>query len=693
MTQPQNSVPADETFPHVDPAVRPQDDLQRHVNGSWLSTAEIPPDLDAYGSFHELRDKAEADVRAILDSAAEGDISSNGSAGTLDSEADRDPAGQKSSAADIARRVGTFYAAFMDAERAQARRLEPIEPMLTAIDQLDSAAGLVELSARWQRDGVDGLFAAGAMHDAGDPTRMLWHIVQGGIGLPDESYYRDEGLAEILVKYREHLGTLLYLGGVEDAQAAADAVVDLETRIAGLHWDNVTTRDAQKRYNLTTGDDVVELMPLITSAFAGWGLQPRHTAEIVLAQPDVLPGMQRALEEVPLETWKMWLRVQVLRWAAPLLHDELVHEHFAFYSATLSGAQQLKDRWKRGVALTNAHLGEDVAQLYVARHYPEQARAAMDELIDALIEAYRRSIADLEWMSVQTREQALTKLEAFRPMVGYPNRWIDYSSVEVDPADVVGNVRRAAEFEWERDLAKLDEGPDPEEWHMTPQTVNAYYSPLENVICFPAAILQPPFFAADRDMAANFGAIGAVIGHEIGHGFDDQGSRYGADGSLTNWWTEEDRAAFEARTAKLVDQYSALAPSMAPEYPVNGELTLGENIGDLGGLGIAHQAYALWSAAQDQGVAISAAELPAPAEDAGAADLSGDQRFFFSWAQAWRNLTRRERAITLISIDPHAPAEFRANQVVKNLDAFHSAFGTQRGDQMYLEPAERVTIW
>lgn len=322
----------------------------------------------------------------------------------------------------------------------------------------------------------------------------------------------------------------------------------------------------------------------------------------------------------------------------------------------------------------------------------------MDELIEALLEAYRRSISQLEWMSVETRQQALNKLEAFRPMVGYPNRWIDYSSVDVDPADVVGNVCRAAEFEWERDLAKLDEGPDPEEWHMTPQTVNAYYSPLENVICFPAAILQPPFFAADRDMAANFGAIGAVIGHEIGHGFDDQGSRYGADGSLTDWWTQEDRAAFEKRTAKLVDQYSGLSPSMAPEYPVNGELTLGENIGDLGGLGIAHQAYALWSAAREQSAEISeavlpAAAIPAPADELGDEELSGDQRFFFSWAQAWRNLTRPERAITLISIDPHAPAEFRANQVVKNVDAFHAAFGTQPGDAMYLEPSERVTIW
>ncbi|MCH8561026.1 MULTISPECIES: M13 family metallopeptidase [unclassified Nesterenkonia] len=666
MTDTASSSPnAPASFPYIDHDVRPQDDLQRHVNGEWLKTAEIPADMDAYGSFHELRDKAEADVREILEQAAAGEIKAE----QLDAAAEAVPA-----------RIGAFYTSFMDAEAAQRRGLSPIEPMLEQLESVRSVEDLVRLSAAWQRQGVDGLLVAGSMRDAGDPTRMLWHVMQSGLGLPDESYYRDEKLAEILAAYQDHLVRVLELSGVDDAADAAAAVVELEGVIAAEHWDKVTLRDAQKRYNLVTDDEAETFMPLLREAFAGWGLQPRHTEQLVLAQPDVLPGMQAALTQQPLRTWKLWLRVQLLRWAAPLLHEELVNENFDFYSKRLSGAQQLKERWKRGVALTNAHLGEDVAQIYVARHYPPQARAAMDELISALIEAYRQSISELSWMGEETKGRALEKLDAFKPMVGFPERWIDYSRVDVDPTDVVANVRRAAAFEWERDITKLDEGPDPDEWHMHPQTVNAYYSPLENVICFPAAILQLPFFSAERDMAQNFGAIGAVIGHELGHGFDDQGSRYGADGSLSNWWTEADRSAFEERTTKLVEQYSALTPSQAPEHKVNGELTLGENIGDLGGLGIAHKAYRVWLQAQG-------------AEAADVEGYSADQRFFFAWAQAWRNLTRPERAVTLISIDPHAPAEFRATQVVKNLDAFHSAFETQPGDGMYLSPRERVTIW
>ena len=665
MTDTASSSPtAPASFPYIDHDVRPQDDLQRHVNGEWLKTAEIPADMDAYGSFHELRDKAEADVRDILEQAAAGQIDAQEIGGD----------------AAIPARIGGFYTSFMDAEAAQRRGLTPIEPMLAKLESVSGAEDLVRLSASWQRQGVGGLLAAGAMRDAGDPTRMLWHVMQSGLGLPDESYYREGKLAESLAAYQDHLARVLELSGVSDAADAAAAVVELERVIAGEHWDKVTLRDAQKRYNLVTDDEAESLMPLLREAFAGWGLQPRHTAQLVLAQPDVLPGMQTVLTEQPLETWKLWLRVQLLRWAAPLLHEELVNENFDFYSRRLSGAQQLKERWKRGVALTNAYLGEDVAQIYVARHYPLQARAAMDELIHALIEAYRQSISTLSWMGEETKGRALEKLDAFKPMVGFPERWIDYSRIEVEPEDLVANVRRAAVFEWERDIAKLDEGPDPDEWHMNPQTVNAYYSPLENVICFPAAILQPPFFSAERDMAQNFGAIGAVIGHELGHGFDDQGSRYGADGSLSNWWTEADRSAFEERTAKLVEQYSALSPSQAPEHTVNGERTLGENIGDLGGLGIAHKAYRVWLQAQG-------------AEAGDVEGYSADQRFFFAWAQAWRNLTRPERAVTLISIDPHAPAEFRATQVVKNLDAFHSAFETQPGDGMYLPPQERVTIW
>lgn len=668
-------------FPYLDSSVRPQDDLNQHVNGEWLKTAEIPSDLDAYGSFLELRDKAEADVRRILDEAAQ-------SVGTQGAGLDPDFGA-------VQQRIGRFYAAFMDAERAEKLALEPIRERLERIDSVSTPGELLHLSAAWQREGIDSLIAAGVTRDAGNPERELFHVIQDGLGLPDEAYYREDTYAEIREKYRDHLIRLLTMAGYGDdaATQAAGGVLALETRLAEAHWDRVTLRDAQKRYNLKTRAEVEELMPLISEAISGWELTDQQAAEIVVGQPDVLPAFQEALTEEPLETWKHWLRINLLRSTAPLLHSELVEEHFDFYSRTLNGTPEMKERWKRGVALTNANLGEDVAQIYVARHYPPEAREAMDELIAALIEAYRRSISQLEWMGEDTRAKALDKLATFTPKIGFPNRWIDYSPVEVGE-DVVSNVASASAAEWDRELAKIDDGPDPEEWHMTPQTVNAYYHPLENVICFPAAILQQPFFSVDRDMAQNFGAIGAVIGHEVGHGFDDQGSRYGADGSLTDWWTAEDREAFENRTARLVDQFDVLSPHVLDdEHTVNGELTLGENIGDLGGLGIAHQAYRLWLAAQNQGVDLADVDAADTGDDDVVDGLTGDQRFFFAWAQAWRNVTRPERALTLLSIDPHSPAEFRATQPVKNLDAFHQAFTTEPGDGMYLPPEQRVAIW
>ncbi len=667
-------------FPYLDASVRPQDDLNQHVNGEWLKTAQIPEDLDAYGSFLELRDKAEADVRAILDEAA----AAATSAGT---EVDPD-------FGPIQQRIGTFYAAFMDAERAEELKLAPIQDRLDQISALSTPGELLNLSAQWQREGVDGLLSAGAMRDMGDPTRMLWFISQGGLGLPDEAYYREDKHAETRQKYQQYLTTVLGLAGYTDKDDAAGSVLKLEASLAAHHWDRVACRDYQKQYNLKSRAEVEEAMPLMAEAITGWGLTESQAAEIVVAQPEVLTAFQAALTEQPLETWKRWLAAKVMTAFAPLLHAQLVEEHFEFYSKTLNGTPKLKERWKRGVALTNAHLGEDVAQIYVARHYPPQARQAMDELIDALMEAYRRSISELEWMGDATRQKALEKLQALRPMIGYPVKWIDYSEIRVAADDVVGNVVRASVAAWDRDLAKIDEGPDPEEWHMTPQTVNAYYSPLESVIVFPAAILQLPFFSADRDMAQNFGAIGAVIGHEIGHAFDDQGSKFGADGSLTNWWTDEDRSAFEARTAQLVDQYNGLSPSvLEDEHTVNGELTLGENIGDLGGIGIAHKAYRLWLAAKNQDVPITQVAGPDTADDDAIDGLTGNQRFFFAWAQGWRNVSRPERALTLLGIDPHSPAEFRATQPVKNVDAFHEAFGTSEGDGMYLAPQERVTIW
>ncbi|MDN5692721.1 MAG: peptidase M13, partial [Micrococcaceae bacterium] len=586
---------------------------------------------------------------------------------------------------EVKRRIAALYASFMDDETVEARGLEPVATDMAAVASVQTPAELLELSGRLQRQGVSGLVNTGALNDAGNPDRMLLHLLQGGLGLPDESYYRDEAYAEILEQYTEHAGRLLGLAGIgADSAEAAEAgvrVVELEKRIAALHWDVVRSRDAVARYNLMTHEQLVELFPLAEAWLEGVDAAGERSREVVVWQPDFLSGVQALLEgpeAADLEDWRHWLILQVLRSFAGFLPDAFVQENFSFYGRRLAGTEEVRHRWKRAVAFVNGAAGEDVARLYVDRHFPEGHVAAMDELVNLLQEAYRRSIDELEWMGEETRQRALEKLSMFRPMVGRPVRWVDYSSLEVHAGDLLGNARAASEFEWERDLRKIEDGPDPEEWHITPQTVNAYYSPLENAIVFPAAILQPPFFDPEKSMAANLGAIGAVIGHEIGHGFDDQGSRYDGSGRLEDWWTQEDRAAFTELTSRLVAQYNVLSPAEAPDHRVNGEFTLGENIGDLGGLGIAHRALEIW---RDEG---DGASLDAAA---------GDREFFSAWAAVWRQLTRPETMVTRIASDPHSPNEFRCNQVVKNIDAFHEAFGTQEGDPMWLAPEERVTIW
>ena len=402
---------------------------------------------------------------------------------------------------------------------------------------------------------------------------------------------------------------------------------------------------------------------------------------------DFFTGFEELLQSEPTKSWRTWLKLHLLSSHAPYLSKDFVEADFEF-NKVLTGTEELRPRWKRAVALVNSTLGEDVGRLYVARHYTESHREHMDELVDALQQAYRQSISELPWMSKKTRKKALEKLSKFNPMVGYPVKWHDYSDIKMNATDLIGTLDRISEHEFEDNLSKIEDGPDPEEWHMSPQTVNAYYSPLENAIVFPAAILQPPFFSPEATPAQNFGGIGAVIGHEIGHGFDDQGSQYDGDGALNNWWTDEDREAFTERTRSLVDQYKVLAPSEAPEHSVNGELTLGENIGDLGGLGISHKALYLYLEQNPEAVKAQGLD-PKDPEDR----KTIDRQFFESWASVWRQLIRPEAAITRVSTDPHSPNEFRANQVVKNLDAFHEAYETEPGDSMWLDPKERVTIW
>ncbi|WP_168914682.1 M13 family metallopeptidase [Microcella flavibacter] len=640
----------------LDPAIRPQDDLFRHVNGRWMARTPVPADKARYGSFMVLAEEAEKAVRTIIEEAQ------GAQPGTLE------------------RKVGDLYASFMDEDRIEALGAAPLEPMFGEIDDIADRDALLTTLGRLERRGARGFTALYVDNDPGDPERYLVIVEQAGLGLPDESYYREPAHAETLVAYRAHVERMLALAGFDAAADRAERIVALETAIAAVHWDKVHSRDSKATYNLRSWDEWQAATGDVDLALwrDGHGIPASALAEVVLRQPSFHEGVAGLLAGRELADWQDWLRWSVIRSTAPYLSSAFVEENFAFYGRTLTGTPELRARWKRGVSIVEGAMGEAVGAVYVERHFAPEAKTAMDELVATLVEAYRRSITELEWMTAETRERALDKLRKFTPKIGYPVRWRDYSTLEVDEDDLLGNVRAAGEFEFQRELGKIGQPIDRDEWFMTPQTVNAYYNPGFNEIVFPAAILQLPFFDAGRDAAANYGAIGAVIGHEIGHGFDDQGSRYDGDGRLQDWWTEEDRAAFEERTASLIAQYDALEPTEAPGHRVNGALTIGENIGDLGGLGIAWRAYL---------ISLDGAEPPV------IDGLTGAQRFFLSWAQAWQIAIRPEEALRLLSIDPHSPNEFRCNQIVRNIDAFYEAFSVTSDDALWLEPKERVTIW
>jgi len=649
----------------LDPGVRPQDDLFRHVNGRWIDRTEIPADKARYGSFLVLAEASERAVREIVEAA-------------------RDAAPGTE-----ARKIGDLYTSFMDEERIEALGVAPLRPALAEAAAPTTIAELLAAVGRLERGGASGFAQLFVDNDPGDPERYLVFIEQDGLGLPDESYYREERFAPLLATYREHVERMLRLtadaapDGVDDAATRADRIVALEHEIAAVHWDNVATRDAQKTYNLLDWDGLLALAPGTPLAVwrDGMGIPADALAEVVVREPSFIAGVAALLTEDRLPAWRDWLAWQVVRSNAAYLTAEIVEANFAFTGTALTGTPQLRARWKRGVALVEGVLGEAVGRIYVEQHFPPASKAAMDELVADLIEAYRRSIAALEWMSEPTRARALEKLEKFTPKIGYPVRWRDYSTLPIVADDLIANVRAAGEFAFRRELRKVGSPIDRDEWFMTPQTITAYYNSGFNEIVFPAAILQAPFFDAERDAAANYGAIGAVIGHEIGHGFDDHGSQYDGDGRLVDWWTADDRAAFEARTTALIAQYDALAPAQVPDHHVNGALTIGENIGDLGGLGIAWAAY---------GIHLERAGLTeGPVIDG----LTAAQRFFLSWAQAWQQKGRDEEVIRLLAIDPHAPNEFRCNQIVRNIDAFYDAYGVTESDALWLPAAERVTIW
>lgn len=665
MTDP--ALPSGIDIAELSTEIRPQDDLFRHVNGSWLERTEIPDDKARWGSFHLIAEQAESDVRAIIDEATTAER------GTVE------------------RKIGDLFTSFMDTARIDELGAEPLRPQLARVDAVDSIPALLRTVGELEREGIGGMIGTFIEPDPGNPERYVVFFVQGGLSLPDESYYRLDSFAATREAFGGYAERMLALAGVEGAAEQAQRIARLETELATHHWDNVRNRDAVATYNLHSWDDVqalagVDLDPWLT------GLAPRHRdgfAEINVNQPSFLTGLGTLLVDDRLEDWKAWLRLQVVRASAPFLPDAFVAENFAFYGTQLTGVPVNRERWKRGVSIVQAALGEAVGRIYVERHFPPRAKEEMDALVANLIEAYRQSISGLEWMTPATRERALEKLAAFTPKIGYPERWKDYSALEIDPTDLLGNVLRSTEWEYERQLAKLGQPIDRDEWYMTPQTVNAYYNPLMNEIVFPAAILQLPFFSSDRDAAANYGGIGAVIGHEIGHGFDDQGSAYDGTGALNDWWTDADRAAFEQRTAALIEQYNALVPrGLSDENTVNGALTIGENIGDLGGLGIALKAYRLHLA-----TTLSADELAAAPDGPVIDGYTGVQRLLLSWGQIWQQKGRDAETIRLLTIDPHAPNEFRCNQIVRNIDAFYDAFGVTESDELWLAPERRVTIW
>lgn len=640
----------------IDHTVRPQDDLYQHVNGAWLKATEIPDDRPLEGTFTALRDGSEIAVRDIIEEAAAKGADASG----------------------IERKIGGLYNSFMDEATVEGKGMEPIRGRLGDVFATDSAADLIALAGRLFRADVGGLFYIYPAPDAGNPDRVLLYTGQGGLGLPDESYYREEKFAPIVAAYTAHVQKMFELAGVADPHGAAGRVVELETKLASHHWDNVTLRDPQKTYNLKTAEEANALFPLLATWFDAAGIDADKRTEIVVSTPDFFTGAAGLLDEVPVATWQEWLAMRVISAAAPYLSAAFVDANFAFYGTTISGTPRNKDRWKRGVGVVEAALGEAVGQIYVARHFPESHKARMQALVANLIEAYRRSINDVAWMGGDTKAEALRKLEAFRAKIGYPDEWIDYSAVEIDPEDLLGNVERAHNADVDRHLDEVGKPVDRNKWLMTPQTVNAYYHPMMNEIVFPAAILQPPFFTADADDAVNYGGIGAVIGHEIGHGFDDQGSQFDGGGALRNWWTDQDRQAFEALTARLVAQFDALSPAAAPGHHVNGRLTLGENIGDLAGLTIAYKAYQISLDGKEPEVLDG---------------LTGEQRFFASWAAGWRQVIRQEEAIRRLATDPHSPNEFRTNAIARNLDPFHEAFDVTEEDGMWMPPAERVSIW
>jgi endothelin-converting enzyme/putative endopeptidase len=644
-------------FANMDTSVRPQDDFFRYVNGAWLETTEIPADRTNTGVVMDLRDKAREDVNAIIEDVA--------------SRTDLEPGSDEQKVADL-------YNAFMNTERLEELGMTPLEDELARIDAIADRGELSAYFARADLIGGGGPFSMYIWVDAKDATRYVTYMNQSGLGLPDRDYYfkEDERSVELRQAYVEHIEKMFELAGFDDPAESAAMLMKLETELAQHHWTNVENRDAEKTYNKFATDELDELAGSVGwSAFLSEaGLASEKN--VVIRQPSFLEGFDEILAATSLEDWKTFLRWNLLNSYANKLNAALDEQNFDFYGRTLYGQEEQRPRWKRAVDVVNASIGELVGKVYVKRHFPPEAKERMVELVSNLSAAYDGAIGGLEWMSPETKAAAKLKLGKFTSKIGYPDRWEDYSKLEIVPGDLVGNVMRANRFSFELFRERLG-GPVQEWiWVLPPQTVNAGYIATQNEVIFPAGILQPPFFNMSADDAVNYGAIGAVIGHEMGHGFDDQGSKYDGDGNLNNWWTEQDREKFQQQTQTLVDQFGSF--QVFDDLNVNGELTLGENIGDLTGLTIAYRAYK-----------ISLDGKEAPILDG----MTGDQRFFVGYGQVWKYKATDEAMRNRVLTDPHSPPEFRVNGALPNVPEFYAAFDVEEGDEMYLSPEERVKIW
>jgi putative endopeptidase len=643
---------------YIESSVRPQDDFFEYLNGKWLKNVEIPSDKSSWGSFMELRENTLPQLRGIIENVAK----KSGAKGTDE------------------QRIGDFYASFMDEARLEQLGATPLKGELDKIAALKDKSELPALLARLGKIGVGVPFDFGIHQDNKDSTKYVADIGQGGLGMPDRDYYLkadDKKLAETKAKYQQHVEKMLSMAGDKNAAANAKAIVDFETEIAKVQWTKVELRDPIKAYNKVNLSDLNTMAPgfdwktwLDTAGLSG------KATYVIVGQPTYLKAFMEVANRTPIDTWKAYLSLHLIESYGSFLSKNFVDERFDFYGRTLSGVKEQEPRWKRGVGAVERSQGESLGKLYVAQYFTPEKKARMEALVKNLLAAYKESINTLDWMSPATKKEAQAKLAKFTPKIGYPNKWKDYSKLVVSRDDLVGNVMRSRVVEADRELNKLGKPIDREEWGMTPQTINAYYNPEMNEIVFPAAILQPPFFDANADDAVNYGGIGAVIGHEISHGFDDQGAQYDGNGNLRDWWTEADHKNFKAKTTALVNQYNAFEP--LPGYHVNGELTLGENIADNSGLAIAAKAYK-----------ISLKGKKAPVIDG----MTGEQRLYAGWAQVWRSKMREQQQIVQVKTDPHSPGQYRANGTLRNQPGFYDAFGVKQGDKMYLAPNERVIIW